>query len=549
MGFLDRILGRNQSDNEDFKENIPYMNNSFIKDFEEEKISEELTLEEKQRQSFKEFRPRINSKIKHISAFMMALFMLLIGNLIYFQTVKAPKLKADAENRRNAVQREKVIRGTIYDRNGVALSESVLIDGSYVRKYNAGVYLGNVLGYVSTNYSVTGIERSMDDELSKDYTLSEVIGKTISERLFATSKPAEKKRGNDVTTTIDFELQKFAFEAMKDPETGKYHKGSVVVMDPRTGEILAMVSLPSFDPNKLTEVMNRVQGDQVYASSAPLINRATDSTYPPGSTFKTVTLTAGITNIPGIENKYYNDTGVINFKDGNKIINFQGEVFGKIDMKEAFASSLNTTFATLGMQMSSGDFRKVAEQFGFNQEIQSKGLSLVKSIFPSHSAAEEGLRALSGIGQGEVTSTPIQMAMVASTIANKGVTETPKIIRDVVTADNRSTYSLERKALPNPISAQTARTVGEFMRYNVETSTGSYSVLKDVDGAGKTGTAQFTKNGEDRAHAWFIGFAPYDNPKVAISVIIEDQPDDGLSTGAMKALPIAHEILNYYLNR
>lgn len=521
-------------------------NSSFDK-YQDEEEDIELSIEEKQRQSFNEFRPTINRKIKQVMAIMLALIMLLMGNLIYFQVVKAPSLKVDANNRRNAIARNKVIRGSILDRNGTVLTESKLTDDNYVRVYNGGAYTANVLGYVSEKYSVTGIERTMDSELSKDYTLTEAISKTILDRIFNNENTNEKKKGNDVVTTLDFNLQKASYEALYNPSTKSYRKGSVVAMDPKTGEILAMVSLPSFDPNELTQVMKRADSDAEYAKSAPLINRATSSLYAPGSTFKVVTLTAGLALIPGLEKETYKDTGKLTFDDGTTLSNFVGAVYGNIGMKEAFASSLNTVFGNIGLRLENADFKKVAEQFGFNKAIESKGLSVKASVFPSLTKAQQGLRALSGIGQGQVAATPVQMAMVASAIAEKGVVSVPQIIKSVTSPDGNRVYELKGETLPNSIDEKIASVTGSFMRNNVTSSQGSYAALKGIKGAGKTGTSQYTEDGKAKANAWFIGFAPYDDPKIAIAVVLEDLPDDTKSTGAVLALPIANKIMNAYL--
>lgn len=539
MAFKDLFNKKNINVTNDHREEVVY----------NEAPSEELSMEEKQLQNFREFKPQVNKKIKHVSLFMLSLLLLLMGYLTYFQITQAPSLKTDANNRRNAEAREKVIRGTIFDRNGKVLTDNTLVNDKYVRTYHGGVYFGNILGYVSNNYSLTGIEKSMDSELSKDYTITEAINQDLIRKIFDPSAQEEKKAGNNITTTLDYELQKVAFEAMVDPNTGNYYKGSVVALNPKTGEILSMVSLPSYNPNKLDEVMKKVNSDKAFSKSAPLINRATQSTYAPGSTFKIVTALSALDNIPGIEQKIFNDDGKITFKDGRSMRNYEGNVYGKIDIKEGFRLSSNVVFGSLARDLSNEQLKNTAEEFGFNSPIKIKGLNIVRSVFPTHSSSQDGLKALSGIGQGEVTATPMQMALVAATAANGGSVIKPQIIKNITSPKGEVTYALNQETLTKGVNAENMAKVRSYMRNNVvESNIYGYGKLKAIDGAGKTGTAQYKDKGVDKTLAWFTAFAPYDNPKIAIAVVIEDQGTSRESTGSLVAIPVANKIMQYYLN-
>lgn len=548
--FFNKFFSPKESDEKENKEEtFSSKEDIFEEDVEEKEKERELSIEEQQKANFSEFKPKMNRKIKQVTAVMMALLLLLVGYLVHFQIFKAPDLKADANNRRNAEAREKVIRGSIKDRNGAILNDNKLENDKLIRVYNGGIYYGNILGYVSENYSITGVEKELDSELSKDYSVAEVINKDLMAKIFNTNKTEEKKKGNSISVTLDDELQRYAYEAMKDEETGTYRKGSVVAINPKTGEILAMVSLPSFDPNNLTDVMQRSQNDKEYAKTAPLINRATQALYAPGSTFKIVTLTSALENITGIEDKSFNDKGKITFDDGKTLSNFGGESYGNVSLKEAFQYSLNTVFGTLGMELTNAQMKTTAEEFGFNKELKARGLNVEASVYPTMSKEEQGLRALSGIGQGKVLATPVQMAQVAAIIANDGVINKPQIIKNIISSDGKVTYALKAEET-GKIASDIAKTVKKYMRNNVENSDGgSYSRLQAIKGAGKTGTAQYTEDGKEKVYTWFTGFAPYDNPEIAIAVVVEDNEETDENIGGRIALPIANDIMKKYLGK
>ncbi|MFB0919178.1 MAG: penicillin-binding protein 2 [Clostridiaceae bacterium] len=506
-------------------------------------MDQKKSLEERYLDNFDEERKILRRNIKRLTAITMALFFAVASYIVYFQVVRAPELKSDPANRRNAEARNTVQRGTIFDRNGKILSESILDeDGLQSRQYHGGEALGNILGYVSDKYSLTGMEQVLDEELSKDSSISQIFSMDfITNLLNRKTAVTKKQRGHSVKLTLDYELQRFAYNALEG------RKGSVVALNPKTGEILALVSSPGFDAADLDSVMEKVNSDSEYAANAPLVNRAVNGKYAPGSTFKIITLASAVDNIAGVRDRIFKDTGVIEFPDGSKINNFLNYANGNIDLLQGFMYSSNFVFGTLGMELSNTQLRSSAEKFGFNRKIDIMGLSVSESKFPSMNDAYRGDKALTAIGQGEVSTTPLEMAMISSAVANAGKLMQPQIVKEIIDKNSVTLTENTPTLFSTALSENTATVVGNYMRSNVK-NTETYSTFKSISGAGKTGTAQFSSGDTMRIHAWFTGFAPFDDPKIAIAVILEDLDDVVENTGARQAIPVAKSIMEYYLN-
>lgn len=503
----------------------------------------ELPLEERYEANFNYERKILLRNIRRVAALMLLMFVGLMSYLVYFQVTKGEELASASGNRRNAEQRNKVLRGDIYDRKGRILAHSELQeDGSQSRSYPAGEAFGNILGYVSDKYSVTGLERSMDKVLSKGPDVVEVFNKEFLLSLIHPENGVTgKKVGHSVQVTLDEKLQKVAYEALD----GK--KGSVVAIKPSTGEILAMVSSPGFAANDLDKVMGKVSEDQDFADSAPLINRAIHSTYSPGSTMKVVTLASALTNLEGVKDRTFHDTGAISFPDGTVIPNFKNNVYGDISLSEGFTLSSNFVFGNLGMELTNNQLKETAQAFGFNKELTMTGLSPKKSSFPDLGENQKGEKALTAIGQGQVEATPIQMAMVASAVANKGSLLDPFIVSAITNKDGQVVSETKTKA-HQALTAQVAEDTKLMMQDNIRNGGTAYQSLQGVQAAGKTGTGQYSTAKGNRVNAWFVGFAPVENPEIALAVVLEDLPDDNANTGAVRAIPVAKTILEYWGN-
>lgn len=469
----------------------------------------------------------ISLNIKKVMVVFLLCFMILISYMAYFEIVRAPKLVANTANKRLWVKRNSVLRGTIYDRNNKALTKSERVDElTQKREYTGGAMFAHILGYVDIKYGITGLEYKYDAELmgtNSDESLTQLLNKNND----------DKKIGDNLITTLDFDLQKLAYDALGD------NKGAVVALNPETGEVLAMVSKPSFDPNNLSSTWAAINTDK----GMPLINRATSGLYPPGSTFKTITALSSLQNIDGIMNERFQDEGKLVFNSKESLSNYDGEVLGNLSFKDAYVQSSNVVFGTLALKLGNDKLKSTAESFYFNKQIPSDGIYIEPSRFPTLKSYEKGNIARSGIGQASVLASPMQMALIASTIANDGTMMKPYLVQEVLSVKGEVKKEQEKSPVGDIISKEDAKTMKDFMRGVVTDGTGTRASIKGIDVCGKTGTAEHVENGKPApAHSWFIGFAPYNNPKIAVAVIVEN---GGL--GGVVAANIAGQVMKQWL--
>lgn len=449
--------------------------------------------------------------IKIVMTVFLALFIGVISYLTYFELLVGPKIVNNSGNKRIWAQRNEVLRGTIYDRDMRPLTESIRISQeNQERKYIYGPVFAHALGYLDVKYGITGLERKYDSEL-----ISSSIHDTISDFIKYKGRIPEKT-GNSLITTLDYNVQKTAYDALGN------NRGAVVVLNPKTGAIIAMVSKPSFDPNNLQEDWESINAN----SGKPLINRATAGLYPPGSTFKVITAACALENITGIMDRTFQDNGKLIFNQNESLSNYNGEVLGNITFKQAFVHSSNVAFGTLGMELGNSKLKDTAEKFNFNKDTPADGVTIENSRFPSYKFYEKGNIAQSAIGQSEVLATPMEMALVASTVANDGVMMRPYIVNKVVKSSGQTVKEVQPEPIRQVISANIAATLKDFMRAVVTEGTGTRAALPGIQVCGKTGTADH-KDADmgSTPHAWFIGFAPYEDPQVAVSVIVEEGGD------------------------
>lgn len=487
--------------------------------------------------------------VKHIMVVFLFLFIALISYIAYFQVFKSADIAEESGNVRLWVKRNEVLRGTIYDRNGNALTSSERIDDiSQKRTYlNDDLYV-HALGYMDTKYGLSGLEEAYDLELSKVNVIGnnfrEFVGSIkISEFFSSLSSDLRnegslnfkenfnefieginsanilaqsEKVGNGIVTTLDYNLQRVAYNALGS------NKGAVVALNPKTGEILAMVSKPTFNANYLEEAME--QANSGSGEDSPLINRTIDGLYPPGSVFKTVTLASSLENIDGVANRQFQDNGKIEFQDGVTLNNFAYQAHGLIDLRYAYRVSSNVVFGTLAMDLGNQTLKTTAESFGFNSVIRGNGVEITASRFPSLNNYEEGNIAQSGIGQGSVLSTPMQMALVAATVANDGIMMEPRLVNKVIDKDGNVIRTIGDKQLKEVISKDTAETVKSYMKYLVDNNIYRWPAFDGTNAGGKTGTADYMLPDGTAAipHGWFISVAPMEDPQIAVAVIVEN---------------------------
>lgn len=477
----------------------------------------------------------LSKSVRNVMVIFLFCFIALISYIAYFQVFKGPDIANDSGNRRLWAKRNEVLRGTIYDRDGEALTNSIRIDEfNQSREYIYGDLYVHALGYIDERFGITGLEDQFDSELSKYNSFSNGIRNFFKDFDLKSSfeNRDEEKVGNGIVTTLDYDIQKAAYDAMGDL------KGAVVALNPKTGEILAMVSKPTYDPSNLEQVIE--DANSGVDTESKLLNRAIDGKYPPGSVFKTVTLAAALENDPSVANRTFSDTGKILFPDGSALNNYMNQAHGDLSLQMAYRVSSNVVFGTLAMEMGNSKLKEVAERFGFNSRINGVGLTIPSSNFPTLEDYEVGNIAQSGIGQGSVLSTPIQMAIVAATVANDGVLMQPKLVNKIVDKDGNTIKEVSNQVLKDDvISKDIANTIKEYMGYLVSNNLYRWPAFEGTNAGGKTGTADYMleDGSEGIPHGWFISLAPIDDPQIAVAVIVEEG-ENGVGSAAQIAAQV-----------
>lgn len=480
----------------------------------------------------------MNKPIRTLALFCLVLFLALLLNVTYLQYVESSSLNARPENRRvvqAAFSRE---RGAILvGRTPVA--ESVRSDDKYKwqRSYPQPFKYAHVTGFFSY-FSQTGVERTENPVLSGDDS------RLFVNRLVDLIRDASPQGGH-VELTLNPDAQDAAVEGLRD--LGEGVKGAVVALDPSTGKILAMASSPSFDPNRMAshDLGSAQQAtDELYGDpDQPLLNRAIQTTLPPGSTFKLITAAAAI------ESGTYNATSMVpggssfDLPQSSKSIgNHDGGNCGgdKITLTQALQVSCNVTFLSLADELGPEKMRAMAEGFGFNSQPMADLPAVATSRYPDDLNAPE--TAMSGIGQSSVTASPLQMAMVVSAIANGGRLMQPYLVSTVQSPTYDVLDQTRERELGRPISSGTARELTDMLVATVDSGTATAAQIPGIKVAGKTGTAQSTP--ERPPYAWFVSFAPADDPVVAVAVMVESSsyPREEIAGGRLGA-PIAKRVM------
>ncbi|WP_296606379.1 penicillin-binding protein 2 [Nocardioides sp.] len=485
----------------------------------------------------------MNKPIRTISIFCLLLFLALMINATYLQYWKAGQLNDDPQNRRVLVAAYSRERGAIQV-GSKAVAQSVESDDQYKfqRTYPKPLEYAPLTGWFSY-YSATGIEQTRNDVLSGE-----------DSRLFVTKLvdllSNDRTKGGNVKLTIDPAAQDAAYNGLK--ALGPDVQGSVVALEPNTGKILAMVSLPTYDPNKLAshdlssvqDTFTRLDKDP----TQPLLNRAIQTRLPPGSTFKILTAAAAIDKglykaddpVPGGVTFQLPQTSGVTGEIDN-----EGRSCGangaRIPFTQAMGQSCNTTFAQLAIEVGAEDMAKTAEGFGFNSHYFDDLTPQAESVFPTD--ANEPQIGQSGIGQFEVAATPLQMAMVAAGIANGGTVMRPYLVDEEQSADLDVIQKTEPQELSQAVSATTASEVTKLMVATVNEGTASPAAIQGIQVAGKTGTAQ-SGQPDKPPYAWFVSFAPAENPEVAVAVMIQsaDIPRGEIAGGTYGG-PIAKAVM------
>ncbi|MFC8597022.1 peptidoglycan D,D-transpeptidase FtsI family protein [Isoptericola sp. NPDC057191] len=488
----------------------------------------------------------MNTTLRRLAGVVMVMFLALMVSTTWIQFFHADELNNDTRNVRSIYAEYGRARGPIVvGGEAVALSKPVDDEFGYQRKYVDGPLYAPLTGYFSLVSGKSKIESTENDFLNGQ---ADALWMDRVRNLLTGSDP----EGSSVELTINAKAQKAASEALGD------QRGAVVAVEPSTGKILAMVSNPTFDPNDLathnTKKANDAYEKLANADDDPLLSRATSWLYPPGSTFKLVTAATAIESGDYTEDTQI-DAPVTYTPPGTtrSIPNYGGEACsstGKMSLADALRISCNTAFAQLGVKLGNEAIYDQANQFGYNSPFEVP-FSTYKSIFPAPDDERwaPAFEATAAIGQWDVQATPLQVAMISAAIANGGEMMAPYSVDTIRDPQLEVVQQTSPHRLEQSISKSTADQLTDMMVGVVDSGTGTAAQISGVKVAGKTGTAQHGDTTKTKPHAWFTGFAPADDPKVAVAVVVEDGGSTGSeATGGRVAAPIAKAVMEAVLN-
>lgn len=464
-----------------------------------------------------------NKEIIFIIYVFAGLFLLVIGYYVHFMVIDSSEVINNPYNKRQDLLAEQIIRGDILSADGKVLAHT-LVDskGVETRDYPFKNMYAHVVGRFSKGR--TGIESSENFPLLTSHvnTISKIV-KELS---------GGKSIGDSVVTTLDSRLQEAAYKALGN------NKGAVVVMEPSSGKILAMVSKPDYDPNTIDETWEELtkETDEENKDSS-LVNRAAQGLYPPGSTFKILTALEYIRENPDYEDYSYDCTGKGVFN--SVTINcYNNKAHGEVNLMESLAKSCNSSFANIGSTLNMTAFRKLCDTFLFNQSIPVN-MVYNKSSFVLTGKSPIDQIPQTVIGQGQTQITPLHNALIVSAVANGGVMMEPYVVDNIESQSGETVKKYLPGMYRTVMTPEEAEILTSFMTETVENGTAGALKNSRYTVAGKTGSAEYTEG--KPAHAWFIGFAPAENPEIAVSIIVES-----VGTGSDYAVPIADDILDTY---
>lgn len=482
----------------------------------------------------------MNKQIIKLFAFIVVLFGVLVGFTSYWSVFDAKALKEKEANKRPLLEQQQIRRGRILAADGTVIAKSIAKgQGSnlrYVRRYPEGALYGHPIGYSFVRQGDSEFEQFHNDELIGENSefasiLDEITGK--------------KQEGNDIVTNIDAAAQRVA---LSDLEEAGF--GAVVAIEPSTGEVKVMASNKPYDPNRVPYELKQLNQNTI---ETPLLNRATQGLYPPGSTFKVVTAAAALEHGTITPETPINAPGSI-IDEGHELANDFNQDFGPITLDTALTNSVNTFFGQLGQKVGQDALFETMEKFGFNatppidlpsDQVYNSGVYEEGRTIGRHSPVD---LARVAIGQERLLATPLQIAMVAAAIANHGKLMKPQIWNRVIDPDGRVVNRLEPSEYSEPVSGTTAAELTTAMEGVVSEGTGTNAAISGIPVAGKTGTAETPGNeacggGIEENQAWFMGFAPADEPKIAIAATVECTEQFGNDVAAPIFRDVAETIL------
>mgnify|MGYP005759344273 FL=1 len=462
---------------------------------------------------------RTNREYTNVLWIITGVFVLMVGYLVWFQIVDSRDVINNPYNARLDTFEEKVVRGNILASDGQILAYTrVESDGTENRIYPFDCTFSHVLGYA--DYGKTGIESLGNFQLltSNAYFIER----------FLNELQGEKNIGDSLVTTLDVDLQTAAHDALSTRE------GAVIVIEPSTGNVRALVSKPDYDPGTVAENWEELSTSE----DSILLNRAMQGLYPPGSIFKTVTLLEYLREHNMDEDFSFTCTGSVGV--GNSSIScYHGNAHGDLDLKEAFAKSCNSAFADMGRDLDVEELQNLASQLLFNSDLPLS-FPYSRSSFSLEENDTEAIKMMTAIGQGDTLVTPMHMAMLASAVANDGVLMVPRFLDRTENYTGQLVERYSTETYGQLMTQEEARILQEYMRAVVADGTASALQSDSYTASGKTGTAEYSSD-KNKSHAWFIGYVTGSKPDLAVCVLVEEA-----GAGSEYAVPIAKRIFDAY---
>lgn len=463
----------------------------------------------------------MNMAILSVTYLFVAVFLGMMFYICHYSVTHQQELINNSYNGRQQMLIAKNVRGKIYGGGGEILAQTITDEnGNEERSYPYGNLFAHTVGY--STHGRAGVEALGNYYLiHSNAPLSEKVSNDVE---------GIKYPGDDVYTTLDVNLQEVANHAM-----GIY-RGAIIVSEPSTGKILAMVSKPDYDPNQIEELWDGLVKD---TESGILLNRATQGLYPPGSTFKILTALEYMKENPDTYRNYQFQCGG-SFTSGTDRINcYHGQSHGSVNFSSSFAKSCNASFANIGLQLDKAKFADTLEELLFNEELPLEIIHNNSHVEVNQDSTDGDMMQVS-IGQGTTGMTPMHLNMITNAIANEGTLMKPYIVDRVENSTGTVIKQFSPSSYKRLISQQEAESLKELMRGVVEEGTARKLKGLSYTAAGKTGSAEYNSIKED-SHAWFTGFAPADNPQISVTIIIE-----GAGSGGDFAVPIARRIFDAY---
>ncbi|MBO5487854.1 MAG: penicillin-binding protein 2 [Eubacterium sp.] len=466
---------------------------------------------------------KLNREMAVVTYLFLILFLVMAGYVVYFVLHDSDQVLNNPQNQRQELMAKRVKKGSVLSDNGKKLAYTKTDkSGKETRVYPYNGLFAHVVG--RTSHGKTGIE-SMEGYTMLTSGINPIAG-------MVNQIKGDKNPGNNVVTTLNLNLSQIASNALGDK------KGAVVVMEPDTGKILAMVSKPTYNPNLLSDK----EWERLTANdddNSPLYNRATQGLYPPGSTFKLYTALEYMREEDNSSKFAYRCTGSIGTGSG-QIKCYGGEVHGKVNLTTAFSESCNAAFCQIGSELDVSKWRSLCESLYYNKSMPLDKMEQRSSRFAVTRDSEKGDIMQASIGQGDTLVSPLQNAFLVCAAVNEGTLMKPYVVDRIEDSEGNVIEQREPSKVSQPITEDEAKALKKLMRATVTEGTATALNTSRYKAGGKTGSAEF-QNGSTDSHAWFIGYGEKDGKKLVVSIVVE-----AAGTGSAYAVPIAKRIFDGY---